>query len=147
MAPLTLLTINFICIVIIAINAECVGFRALSIVNFVLVLRKDIGKNFYQQEYLSDIGVRNLDNGCQRVLSLCGTSVNLNDCSTVHGNVLHAAAKYGLSESAKEALAQGYYNMLLELDDGKDNSWPLYYAVENEEWSIVKIILDTLNFR
>ena len=140
MAPLTLLTINFTCIVIIA---ECVGFRPLFIVNFVLVLRKD--KNVYQQEYLSDTDIQKFDNGCQRVLSLYGTSVNLNECNTVHGNVLHAAAKYGLSESAKEALAQGYYNMLLEKDD--DDNWPLYYAVEKKKWSIVKIILDTLNFR
>ena len=71
--------------------------------------------------------------------------LNLNDCRTVHGNVLHIAAKLGLDELAKEVLAQGYYNMLLEKDD--DNKWPLYYAVEKKKWLTVKIILDTLKYR
>ena len=93
------------------------------------------------------MGVRKLDNYCQRMLSLSGPFVNLNNCPTRHGNVLHAAAKYGLAESAKEALAQGYYNMLLELDRNKPNTWPLYYAVGNGNWSTVKVILETLNFR
>ena len=79
------------------------------------------------------------------MLSLYWPSVNLNRCRIVHGNILHAAAKYGLSESAKEVLAQGYYNMLLEKDG--DDKWPLYYAVEKKKWPIVKIILETLNFR
>ena len=81
------------------------------------------------------------------MLALCGSCVNLNSCSTSHGNILHAAAKFGLAESAKEALAQGYYGMLLEPDHGKPNSWPLVYAVENREWSTLKVILETLNFR
>lgn len=92
-------------------------------------------------------GESRLDSYCQRMLSLCGSSVNLNNCLTRHGNILHAAAKYGLAESAKEALAQGYYNMLLELDHDKPNTWPLYYAVGNAKWSTVKVILETLNFR
>ena len=81
------------------------------------------------------------------MLSLCGSFVNLNNCPTKHGNILHAAAKYGLAESAKEALAQGYYNMLLELDHNKPSTWPLYYAVGNQEWPTVKIFLETLNSR
>ena len=89
----------------------------------------------------------NLDIYCQRMLSLCGYGVNLNNCPTRHGNILHAAAKFGLAESAKEALAQGYYNMLLELDHKKPNTWPLYYAVENQQWSTLKVFLETLNFR
>ena len=92
------------------------------------------------------MGLR-LDIYCQRMLSLCGSCVNLNNCHTQHGNLLHAAAKYGLAESAKEALAQGYYNMLLELDNDQPNTWPMYYAVENEQWSTIKIFLETLNFR
>ena len=88
-----------------------------------------------------------LDVYCQRMLSLCGSCVNLNNCPTIHGNILHAAAKFGLAESAKESLAQGYYNMLLELDNDNPNTWPLVYAIRNREWLIVKVILETLNFR
>ena len=88
-----------------------------------------------------------LDIYCQRLLSLCGPFVNLNNCHTKHGNILHAAAKYGLAELANEALAQGYYNMLLEFDNKKPNTWPLYYAVKEKEWSIVKDFLETLEFR
>ena len=98
------------------------------------------------QEFRSLMGAR-LDVYCQRMLSLCGSCVNLNNCRTQHGNILHAAAKYGLAESAKEALAQGYYNMLLELDNDQPNTWPLYYAVEGKQWSTIKIFLETLNLR
>ena len=98
------------------------------------------------QEFRNDMGPK-LDIYCQRMLSLCGSCVNLNNCHTQHGNILHAAAKYGLAESAKEALAQGYYNMLLELDKDKQNSWPLYYAVAKKDWLTVKVFLETLSSR
>ena len=100
------------------------------------------------QEFRLLMGAR-LDIYCQRMLSLCGSCVNLNNCRTQHGNILHAAAKYGLAESAKEALAQGYYNMLLELDNEliQPNTWPLYYAVEEKQWSTIKIYLETLNMQ
>ena len=98
------------------------------------------------QERRNKLGPK-LDIYCQGMLSVCGSSVNLNNCHTQHGNILHAAAKYGLAESAKEALAQGYYNMLLELDNGKPNTWPLYYAVKHEDWLTVKVFLETLSSR
>lgn len=88
-----------------------------------------------------------LDTYCQTMLSICGPFVNLNDCPTKHGNILHAAAKYGFVELAKEALTQGYCSMLLELDNDQPKTWPLYYAVLNEEWSTVKIFLEALSMR
>ena len=60
------------------------------------------------------IKFRKLDIDCHTILSQYGPKVNLNRCRTVHGNLLHAASKFGLAQSAKEALAQGYYKMLLE---------------------------------
>ena len=72
--------------------------------------------------------------------------MDLNECSTSHhGTVLHAAAKFGLVESAREILAQGYCNMLLENDGDKPNSWPLVYAVRSKQWSTVKVLLETLS--
>ena len=81
------------------------------------------------------------------MLSLCESCVNLNECSTSHGTVLHAAAKFGLTESAREILAQGYCNMLLENDGNKPNTWPLVDAVKNNKWSTVKVLLETLSAR
>ncbi|CAI8031505.1 hypothetical protein GBAR_LOCUS17870 [Geodia barretti] len=88
---------------------------------------------------------RHLDSYVQRMLSLCESHVNLNDVSTSHGTLLHAAAKFGLAESAREMLAQGYCNMLLENHSNQPNTWPLVYAVIHNQWSTVKVLLETLS--
>ena len=90
---------------------------------------------------------RHLDSYVQRMLSLCESHVNLNDVSTSHGTLLHAAAKFGLAESAREMLAQGYCNMLLENHSNQPNTWPLVYAVIHNQWSTVKVLLETLSTR
>jgi hypothetical protein len=88
---------------------------------------------------------RHLDSYVQRMLSLCESHVNLNEVSTSHGTLLHASAKFGLAESAREILAQGYCNMLLENDGDQPNTWPLVYAVRHNHWSTVKVLLETLS--
>ena len=80
------------------------------------------------------------------MLSICDTRVNLNECSSkCHGTVLHTAARFGLTESAREILAQGYCNMLQETHGDDPNSWPLTFAVRARKWATVKVILETLS--
>ena len=86
------------------------------------------------------------DSYLQRILSVCDSRFDLNECTTEeNGTVLHVAAKHGLTESAREILSQGYSNMLLEPHGDEINSWPLAYAVKAREWSTVKVILETLS--
>lgn len=82
------------------------------------------------------------------MISLCGTTVDLNKChSPNRKNILHAAAKYNLFESAKAVLADGYNDMLLEVDDEQPGMFPLHYAVKEKHWLIIKLYLEALSFR
>ena len=59
-------------------------------------------------------------------------------------NLLHFVAKNHLAEKAEEILLLGYQS-LLEQPATDGNDWPLFYAVQNKDWRMVKIFMEALN--
>ena len=84
---------------------------------------------------------------CQVTLAIYGSAIDLFTFRPERGNALHVAAKFGLTEMAKELLSQGYQRLLLEPATYGEESVPLYLAVQHEQWRMVKVCLEALNNR
>jgi len=84
---------------------------------------------------------------CQVTRNMYGSAINFSTFRPKRGNALHVAAKFGLTETAKEILSQGYQGLLLEPATYGEESVPLYLAWREKQWRMVKAFLEALHIR